>query len=153
MDSTRTMSKKQAAQQILDALERPHSAMALCEGLMMLKSVQEITSDLNPDCIPPHGELPTADQIRTYALALMIETGEFTQELNWKPWKKEKRIDLDRIADEFADMLAFIGIILVYLERLGVDPQMITNQYIHKTNVNVQRFLGRVQGYGVTNHE
>ena len=141
--------KRKMAFQVLESLKLPDATMRLFEGLDLLKSVQAITSDLTPDCIPPIGDEPTQDQIRTYALALMIETSEFVQELNWKPWKENKAINQERIIDEFADILAFTGILLVYLDRLGIPMQELALGYVKKTRVNVDRFLGKVSGYAI----
>ena len=123
------------------------SKYGLATGLDTLRFVQSNTSALAPNCIPDGNQTATADQLRTYFLALIIELGELVQELNWKPWKESKSINKERVADEFADVLAFLGIILEYLDRMGVSPQDIAEQYAVKTEVNVNRFLGNVEGY------
>lgn len=130
---------------VLDMNERD-----LQRGLEYLLDIQSVTSAINPDCIPAVDELPTKDQLRTYFLAMMVETGELLQELNWKPWKKDKTIDKARVVDEFADILAFLGILITYLNRLGMSTDDLAAAYVSKTRVNINRFLGKVEGYGVT---
>jgi len=117
------------------------------DGLSFLHSVQSITSDLNPDCIPEVGDEPSPDQIRTYFLALIGETYELMNELNWKPWKKSKQVNKARVIDEFADVLAFLGIIVVYMQRMGISPAALADGYATKTRINIDRFLGKVEGY------
>lgn len=87
--------------------------------------------------------------LRTYTLALFIEVGEFVNELAWKPWKPNKPVDLARVLDEFADILAFIGVIMVLLIRLypSISTQTIADAYITKTQANIARFVGNVDGY------
>lgn len=121
----------------------------LAMGLEYLRFVQNTTSSLTKGCIPDEIDLPSKDAIRTYFLALIVETGELIQELNWKPWKEDKQINHARVADEFADVLAFLGIIIVYLDRHGISPTILSEAYNNKTKINVSRFLGHVDGYRV----
>jgi dimeric dUTPase (all-alpha-NTP-PPase superfamily) len=106
-----------------------------------------VVSSLVEGCIPETGEKATPDQLRTYFLALNVELMELLQELSWKPWKNTKQIDEARVADEFADVLAFLGIIVVYLDSLGVPPSVLASAYAIKSRVNVERLLGKVAGY------
>ena len=92
----------------------------------------------------PWGRVPTKDAIRSYVLALFVELGEFVQELDWKPWKNGKKIDKERVADEFADILAFLGVILVHLEALGIDEADLAKAYRMKSVTNLRRFLGEL---------
>ena len=83
--------KIEMARRLLESFNLADDATTnLFHGLDLLKSIQAITSDLTPNCIPQIGDEPTKDQIRTYALAMMIEMGEFVQELNWKPWRPNR---------------------------------------------------------------
>ena len=145
------MDKKITMEDIEATQEHLHQYHAdLRAGLGFLFTIQCTTSAINPGCIPELGTTPTPDQLRTYFMALVVETSELLQELNWKPWKRDKAISSVRVADEFADILAFLGIILVYLQRLGISLDELTAAYESKTEVNIDRFLGRVEGYGVT---
>ena len=125
----------------------------LASGLKFLQDVQSVSSALTKDCIPPRGKKPSKDNVRTYSLALMIELGEFVQELNWKPWKEDKEINKIRVADEFADILAFLGILIVYMDAFGISPTDLARAYLSKTEVNIDRFLGKVDGYKVANKD
>jgi len=118
-----------------------YSEQNVAIGLKSLSNVQIGVSDL-VGAIPSDGELPTGDQLRTYFLALMVETTELMNELNWKPWKKtQKEIDKPKVCDEFADILAFLGIITVYLESFGITSEELAAAYTKKSKVNVERFF------------
>lgn len=108
-------------------------------ALYDLGSIQSRVSSVVPGCIT--GGTPTKDQIRTYGLAMMIEMAEFIQTLDWKPWK-QKTIDRPVVIDEFADILAFMGIIILYLKELGITPLDLAQGYQKKSVTNINRFLG-----------
>lgn len=116
---------------------------SLSEGLALLALNQTTISQGDLGCIPPEGQAPSKDAVRSYMLALMIEVAEFTQELDWKPWKEKLLVDTERVADEFADILAFLGIIIVYLDRMGIPPGMLARAYNKKSKVNIDRFISR----------
>lgn len=116
-------------------------------GLDMLRCVQENVSGLVPGAVPDGP--PSKDALRTYALALVVEAAEFLQTLDWKPWKNPGKAeasapDRERTADEFADILAFLGVLIVYLERMGLTPKDLAQAYMRKSVVNVDRFLGAI---------
>lgn len=117
-------------------------AAALTVALVALAENQSEVSSPVPGCIPKDDDAPTKDAIRTYVLALFVELGEFLQELDWKPWKTKGAISAGKVADEFADILAFLGVVLVQLEHLGISEDMLANAYREKSIVNVERFLG-----------
>jgi len=81
--------------------------------------------------------------VGTFTLALMVECAEFLQLWNWKPWKKVDKAfkELD-VLDEFADILAFVGVLMTILETKNISPQEIARAYAHKVEVNAQRMLG-----------
>jgi dimeric dUTPase (all-alpha-NTP-PPase superfamily) len=114
----------------------------LAMGLSFLQRVQKVVSSPVSGAIPADGMLPTKDAIRTYTLAMIVETSEFLQTLNWKPWKDMKNLDKDRVVDEFADILAFQGIIIHYLFCLGITPGELAEAYAKKSITNIERFLG-----------
>ncbi len=116
-------------------------------GLQVLARVQEQVSGM-VGAIPIEGKLATPDQVRTYFLALIRECSELLEEFNWKPWKKERAVDHGRASAEFADILAFLGIIIVYMRREGVLPGDLADAYAKKSSLNVSRFNGEVDGYG-----
>jgi hypothetical protein len=113
----------------------------ISDGLWMLAENQRVVSLPVAGAIPSM-DGPTKDAIRSYSLALMIEIAEFVQTLDWKPWKT-KSVDPDRVVDEFADILAFLGVILLQLEAMGITPGMLARGYTQKSIVNIERFLGK----------
>jgi dimeric dUTPase (all-alpha-NTP-PPase superfamily) len=116
----------------------PHS---LTMGLEYLARVQRVVSAPVEGCVVENGQIPTKDQLRTYTLAMMVELTEWLQTLDWKPWK-EKAIDGERVLDEFADILAFQGILIHYLNCLGFSAAQIAEAYNRKSIVNMGRFMG-----------
>jgi hypothetical protein len=114
-------------------------------GLLKLRETQMTVSLPVPDAIPPEGELPTKDSVRTHVLALFVELAEFLQTLDWKSWKKDpKKLDQERICDEFADILAFLGVILIHLTAMGITPGMLGEAYRRKSIINIDRFTGQL---------
>ena len=92
------------------------------------------------------------EYVRTTFLALLVETGELLQLFNWKPWKKPVKMDngrRDAMAEEFADMLAFFGYIVLWLGEYGLTPIDLAEAYQKKTELNKKRMSGIIPGYGV----
>lgn len=85
------------------------------------------------------------DTIRTYVLALNVEVMEFLQTLDWKPWKNGTQESDERVLDEFADILAFIGVLITILKAMGFDESDITKAYISKEETNVARFMQKIR--------
>jgi hypothetical protein len=127
--------------------EEPEDIAYLKAGLVTLFNTQMTVSSLVDGCIPEVGTHASPDQLRTYFLALMVEMMELLQELSWKPWKNEKPVNSARVADEFADVLAFLGVLIIYLDSLGVPPDMLAGAYAAKSRVNIERMLGMVPDY------
>ena len=143
MSMQETLKTLSTHKRYLDGDAGQELVMTLTEGLGMLALNQKVISQGDPECIPPEGQAPSKDAVRSYALALMIEVAEFTQELDWKPWKTKQLVDQERVADEFADILAFLGIILIYLDRMGISPSVLARAYNHKSKINIDRFISR----------
>lgn len=145
---TRNDRIKEDAQKLHTDLDNRVEVLTFLQaGLETLHGVQMVVSSLDKDCIPENGEHASTDQVRTYMLALIVELTELVQELNWKPWKNHKHINQARVADEFADVLAFLGILIIYLDSLGIPPSRLAEAYVSKTKVNIERMLGMVAGY------
>lgn len=106
---------------------------ALIAGLNVLRDTQQRIHTDNVDA------LEGVEDLRNMALALFIETAELVQELDWKPWKKKSDVDLEKVAYEFADVLAFLGHILRHLERLGVNSSQISRAYALKSLSTLQK--------------
>lgn len=92
---------------------------------------------------------PTPENVRTYALALIAEITELTEAMTGKPWKPGEESS-DRILDEFADVLAFVGILAKFVSvKTGKGPLTIAKAYLQKTNRNFKRMKGEEPGYGI----
>lgn len=88
------------------------------------------------------------DTLARYGNALQIEVAEFVNELPWKVWKK-KDPDLDRVVDEFADVLHFLGTFVSLLDLMGMTPETLATAFQTKWDENQRRFDGKVLHYGI----
>lgn len=109
-------------------------------GLQALARVQSHVSSTVPGALD--GSRQT---ITNYAYALSEEVHETVREIGWKPWKEEKAANTERVVEEMADILAFLGVLTVNLaKRCNLDPDefagMIAKQYEKTSNKNAQRF-------------
>lgn len=104
---------------------------------------QSIVSWLVDGAVPQSTDKPNKDATRTYFLALIVELTELLQELDWKAWKDKKDVDKTKIAQEFADVLAFLGVILLQIRALGVSTEDLATAYKVKSQINIERFLGK----------
>lgn len=74
-------------------------------------------------------------------IAMESEIDEIRREVNWKWWKQEKEVDIDRLQEEVIDLWHF----LLSLSRMvGLTPETIFEKYMAKNKVNHQR---QEQGY------
>lgn len=111
----------------------------IAQGLSTWMGIQQFVSE--------HKKPIDVDDIATHTMALIVELSEMLQETNWKYWKPDGDISLAKIAEEFADVMAFIGILLVTLDKLGIPPHMLAEYYAQKSLINIERFTGKVEGY------
>jgi dimeric dUTPase (all-alpha-NTP-PPase superfamily) len=79
--------------------------------------------------------------------ALHTEVSELSQELPVKPWKPLQITNKANVVKEFSDILAFLGILMVLLEELGITTEDLANGYRTTTELNIARFSGEVEGY------
>lgn len=124
-------------------------------GLAALHHMHTVTSGRSY----PSSMQPTPENVRTYGLALLDEVHEFLKELQWKPWKtsevvehliNESHIDCDQcrvlrdtIAEEFADILVFLGLFIGYLEKMGMNAEVLAQAFLRKTAKNKERLAGK----------
>jgi hypothetical protein len=113
------------------------------DGIRAFRDIHNATNK-----IASHGEgkladvIESSDALRTYVLATIVELAEFVQTLPWKPWRTSvKVIDDKKVLDEFADILAFIGVLITILNNMGYSPDQITDAYILKEHININRFI------------
>lgn len=123
-----------------------YNVTLLAEGLAVLAATQRVVGSVVPGWVEGH-----PNYVRTTFLALIVELAELLQELNWKPWKEPREVDLDKVVEEFADILAFLGYIILWLEDMGKMPGHLAIAYQVKTEINIERLAGEVEGYGVQN--
>lgn len=119
----------------------------LIHGLSTLSDTQEELNDATM-----YREGSPKEMARTYTLAAIVELAELVQELEWKPWKPEKfdrsADELQLIAAEFADVLAFIGHIMRLLHKTyGLSPIDLATAYEKKSKVNLHRLSGQIPEY------
>lgn len=125
----------------------PNVKSQISVGLAALASVQSEVSAMVDDALPIDGGVPPIN-VLTYGYALIKEITELADELGWKPWKPRRVIDQSRVADEFADVLAFLGLITLYVMRLAnLGTSDLAAAYLRKSDVNVARFSGKVEDY------
>lgn len=122
--------------------------MCLTEALEDLIFVQG-----NARQIVSGGQGASADQVRQYSFAMVDEVTEWAKEMGWKDWKPDPAMTDERrqrILDEFADIIAFFGTLseLTAL-KTGATPDEIAAAYTKKVQINLKRFAGEVEGYGV----
>jgi dimeric dUTPase (all-alpha-NTP-PPase superfamily) len=98
----------------------------VADGLRAWLRIQELVEEVGmPEALEPTGE-----NIRTYMLALLEEVHEFGREINWRPWHEGRPIAVHPALKEYADMMAFMGLLGVYLMKLtGVTPDLIADAY------------------------
>jgi hypothetical protein len=128
-------------------VDMKHLGQAIGDGLQSLADIQVEVSGMVNDAVPTTGEIPPAN-ILTYGFAFIKEATELMDELGWKPWKPRKPINKERVADEFADILAFLGLLTIYVMRLAdLTTDDLAAAYLRKSDVNVARFSGEVAEY------
>lgn len=122
----------------------------LAEAIRILAETQAEVSDF----VPGATNMPISpEQVRTYAFALISEVTELANAIGWKPWKQLGEIlepveGRERVIDEMADILAFLGLLMYYLtEGFGITPAEIADKYHAKSMTNVARFHGKIEGY------
>lgn len=143
MDSIGSRNKVSLANRVIRESYNP-----IFRGFHALSQIHQATADL----VEHEGEsllsqLGTPDVLRTYVLALIVEAGEFIQTLDWKPWRKNDRVtDMDKTVDELADIIAFVGMIILVLNSMGVSTDEISAAYLRKELINVKRFEAAARG-------
>ena len=84
----------------------------------------------------------TPENLRLFSLALIVEVTEFLQEFNWKEWKRNNKVVYrQKVTAEFADIIAFIGTLIVLLNSAGIHPEELAMAYLSKEAENVNRFM------------
>ena len=113
----------------------------LAKGITRLVNIQKRTSP-----IAGIDNEPTIELITAHAMGLMGETFELIQKLGWKYWKTNPEMTeeaIEDLAEEYADILAFLGLLTIHLcDKTGLTPAKLERAFLLKTQKNVKRFLG-----------
>lgn len=75
-------------------------------------------------------------------MGLIVEVGEFLNETPWKSWPKDpsKTPNLERITEEFVDMISYLGSWVNFLNMLGISTLDLAQAYQRKLEENNARF-------------
>lgn len=109
--------------------------------LMFEKQIQLMDKLGVPYIKSPTAEFRTEEVLTEASVgisfALTDEIHEFMRELNWKPWKKTKKIvDIVKVQNELIDCWHF----LIELSIIwGLEAEDVANLYLQKNQVNVTR--------------
>jgi hypothetical protein len=121
------------------AIQSIHNARHIYEDQLAigLRTLFAIHSVISAPALNKHTPI---EDLRTYTLALFVEIGEFLQEFDWKPWRtKEARPH--KAVEEFADILAFIGVLMnimiLLIPGLSIDKLVVA--YMNKVSTIVER--------------
>lgn len=114
----------------------------LRRGLTALQRAQELVSSLDSG-----STLATQDNIRMTMLALIDETMEYGRVMGWKPWKKRGKVDKKEAGRETADQLAFLGLQLTHMNRVGITMDQVAGAYVQKSLENIRRLSGLDPNY------
>jgi hypothetical protein len=90
----------------------------------------------------PEALEPSGDNVRTFMLAAEEELHEFGRELNWRPWHKSLPIDPGKALKEYADVMAFVALLGVYLKALThVTDRQIAEKFVTVSKENAYLLL------------
>lgn len=107
----------------------------LTEMFNLQRGFQErLAKDKGASFPPPMPEIP--HEIMVFAFAAMVELGEATAEVGWKPWAKSRYINREAYVGELVDVWAFF----INLCLLGnITPDDLYDAYLHKVQINHKR--------------
>ncbi|NLE20405.1 MAG: dUTPase [Clostridiales bacterium] len=83
--------------------------------------------------------------LQRYALAMLSETAEMLDEVNFKWWKNPKPVDDAALKEELVDILHFF---LSMCLAAGMDAEEMYRIYLEKNRENVARQEGRSEKPG-----
>lgn len=107
------------------------------EEVEKLEKMFEMQQDLDERIIAERNIKKTLDEwVVAITIAMESEIDEIRREVNWKWWKQEKEIDLERLQEEVIDLWHF----LLSLSRMvGLTPETIFERYMQKNAINHKR--------------
>lgn len=83
--------------------------------------------------------IPMEAWIQKETLAILSELAELIDEVNFKWWKNEKPVDLDKVKDELVDILHFFVSMCL---KTGMDADELHSRYLEKNKENFARQNG-----------
>jgi dimeric dUTPase (all-alpha-NTP-PPase superfamily) len=83
--------------------------------------------------------------MQKHTIALMCETAEMLEEVNYKWWKNERPVDQAALKEELVDMFHFFLSLCI---NAGMDAQELHAIYLRKNQVNFDRQTGAVEKSG-----
>ena len=86
--------------------------------------------------------------IQKETLAMLSELAELIDEVNFKWWKNEKPVNVDKVKDELVDILHFFVSMCL---KTGMDAEELHQRYLDKNKENFARQHGEStkEGYAV----
>lgn len=84
-------------------------------------------------------------QIVYNVVAIISELGEFLQEINWKPWKRQnKQINCEKAFEELIDILFFyMNLIIVFSKHFQYSYNDVIKKYEEKWQKNIKRIKNK----------
>lgn len=88
------------------------------------------------------GHVKDREYFRINALAIMEEVNEILREVNWKPWKRTKPVNIVKLWEEVADLWHFV---LNITMAAGLDTS--DSVYLEYTQKNDENHRRQNDGY------
>lgn len=76
-------------------------------------------------------------ETKEFVLAIADEIFELLREINWKYWRKEKKIVIANINEEIADILKFLLNLCIVWK---IDHEKLFNEFKKKSSIVEERF-------------
>lgn len=85
-----------------------------------------------------HSARPSTETgVKETILALIVEAVEVLNEINWKPWKRQRHIvSIKALQEEVVDVFHFVIELAILV---GLDANSLYDGYRHKMAVNIDR--------------
>ena len=93
-------------------------------------------------------DIPMEVWIQKETLAMLSELAELIDEVNFKWWKNDKPVQVDKVKDELVDLLHFFVSMCL---KTGMDANELHQRYLDKNKENFARQHGKSnkKGYEV----
>ncbi|MGG3561621.1 dUTPase [Neobacillus rhizosphaerae] len=108
----------------------------------MLKAIFKMQHELDSFIMEKHSDkLPQgiSEWVTKLTIAMEDEISEVRGEVNWKWWKSEKQIDIEKLHEEVIDLWHFL---VALSQRVGLTPEKVFEVYQAKREENFKRQKG-----------